>query len=71
MADEPFTLSSSNLNGGSYDPETGELTISFVSGSSCTYSGVPQEVVNGLKTATSAGKYFHAVIRNRYPYSPE
>jgi hypothetical protein len=68
MADEPFTLSSSNLAGGSYDDETGELTIEFVNGGTYTYSGVPPEVVRGLQTATSAGKYFANYIKTHYSY---
>ena len=44
----------------------GELTITFVNGSSYTFSDVPVSVFEGLITASSPGSYFHAVIKDAY-----
>lgn len=66
MAAEPWGFQSSNLDAGSYDPETGEMTITFKSGSTYSYSGVPQSVWDGLKNAPSAGKYFNSEIKGRF-----
>ncbi len=68
MADDidEFTLSSSNISGGSYNPETRELTLTFASGGEYTYANVPPDTVQALKEAPSAGKFFYANIRNRY-----
>ena len=69
MALETFEFpGSSNLAGGSYDPETRALTIEFQSGSSYRYQGVPPDVVSALKSAASAGSFFYRAIRNRYAY---
>jgi hypothetical protein len=64
-----FDLDSSNLSGGAYNAATGDLMVMFASGGSGTYHGVPAEIVEGLKTAPSAGRYFHANIRNAYRYT--
>lgn len=61
-------LRSSNLESYEYDAETETLTISFKSGSSYQYDGVPQAVVERLASAASPGKYFFAAIRDSYPY---
>lgn len=34
------------------------------------YTGVPREVWDGLLAASSKGKYFHAQIKDRFPFSP-
>jgi KTSC domain len=60
---------SSNLLGGTYDPETEELTVTFSGGEQ--YRGkVPQGVVEGLKAAGSAGGYYHREIRTSYMMRP-
>jgi hypothetical protein len=63
MADDidEFTLSSSNISGGSYNPETRELTLTFASGGEYTYSGVPADTVEALKNAASAGRFWNAI----------
>lgn len=58
---------SSYLAAGSYDTETEELIIVFRDGAEWAYAGVPQGVVAGLQGASSAGKYFHERIKDKYP----
>lgn len=57
---------SSNITGGTYDPETRTLTLSFASGGTYVYTGVPPDVWKGLKEAGSTGAYFWRHIRGRY-----
>ena len=59
-------VESSNLSSVGY--QGGTLWISFHSGSLYEYTGVPLSVYQGLMAADSHGKYFHAHIRNVYPY---
>ena len=60
------SLNSSAISFVRYDATSGELRITFSSGGTYTYFGVPPEVYDGLMNADSAGRYFHAVIRPRY-----
>lgn len=50
-----------------YDPDTKELEIVLDDGNSYTYSNVPESVYRDLISASSAGKYFRANIRDRFP----
>lgn len=70
MAVETFSFpGSSNLVSGSYDDTTELLEITFRSGE--TYEGkVPQGLVAGLRSAGSAGSYYHRQIRSRYAMTP-
>jgi hypothetical protein len=65
---DEFTLTSSNLSAGIYDFEKQELRITFTSGATYLYRGVPQETVDGLKTDPSPGKYFYRHIRDSFPF---
>lgn len=47
-----------------YNKDTQTLTIYFVKGGSHTYTGIPQEIVDGLEGAGSKGQYFNANIRD-------
>lgn len=66
MMGAPVQLASTNLNTVAYDPDTSTLEVEFHSGGSYTYQGVTQDVYDGLLAAPSAGRYFHANIRDRY-----
>lgn len=44
------------------------LYITFTNGRQLTYYQVPQKVFDELTNAKSPGQYFHAKIRNIYPY---
>ncbi len=59
-------VSSSDLSSVGY--ENGTLYIAFNSGGVYSYSNVPVSVYEGLMSASSHGKYFHAHIKNNYPY---
>jgi len=50
-----------------YEPETGELTIEFVTGRRYRYSDVPPEEVDDFRAAFSKGAYFNRHIRDSYP----
>jgi hypothetical protein len=65
---EVVQLRSSNLSTATYDPDSQTLTIEFNDGSSYDYFNVPQSLYRGLTLAVSAGKYFHAHIRDRFAY---
>lgn len=57
---------SSNLAAADY--EGGTLIIAFRSGGVYAYYGVPQSEYAGLLRASSHGKYFHARIKDSYPW---
>lgn len=57
-------VSSSNIASIGY--ENGTLYIRFHRGGLYSYSDVPKSVYNGLMSASSHGKYFHASIKNVY-----
>lgn len=57
---------STALSSASYDPDGGALDITFSSGRTFTYEGVPAEVFYALRDSTSPGSYFHANIKNNY-----
>jgi len=64
-------LRSSSITNAEFQPDadddsTGELTLTFASGQSYTYSDVPLSVYEGLLKAGSAGSYFNSVIRDSY-----
>jgi len=45
------------------------LEIEFTNGGTYQYFDVPQSAYDGLMTAPSHGKFFHAYIRNKYRYT--
>ena len=47
-----------------YDRRTENLNITFTSGGSYDYPNVPEEIVLGLVSAKSAGKYYHQFIKS-------
>lgn len=61
-------VSSSDLQSVGYDSTSRILEIKFHSGGIYQYSGVPDSVHRGLMGASSHGKYFHANIKDVYPY---
>ena len=52
----------------SYDPQAGELTITFVTGRRYVYDDVPQDVADAFKAAFSRGTFFNRHIRDHYGY---
>ena len=61
-------LSSSNLSGAGYDPESREMTVIFTSGGEYVYSEVDQATFDGLLQAPSPGRYFAQNIRGVFSY---
>ena len=59
-------LQSSNVAAYRYNPGTRVLQIRFHSGRVYGYKDVPQNVVDGLSTADSPGKYVNSAIKNSY-----
>lgn len=59
-------VDSSNLDSVGYEDNT--LYISFNSGSTYAYYGVPENIYHGLMNASSKGSYHAAYIKNCYRY---
>lgn len=59
---------STDLESVGYEPVNSTLELKFHSGGIYQYSGVSDSVYRGLMSASSHGKYFHAYIKNVYPY---
>ena len=59
-------VSSTALSSCTYDDETQDLIITFVSGRSYTHAGVPAEVYQGLVMASSPGTFYNEVIKGVY-----
>lgn len=57
---------SSNIDEISFDKEAKEVTVKFHSGASHTYADVPEEHFHKMQQSESAGKYFHAHIRDKF-----
>lgn len=66
---ERIPVSSSNLASVGYDADSQTLEIEFHNGGVYQYAGVPESEYEGLMGAESQGRYFHANIKNSYPYS--
>ena len=49
--------------------EGDQLLVCFASGERYVYVGVPDEVHRSFVEAPSKGRFFHAEIRDRYPYN--
>ena len=53
-----------------YEPEGRTLLVTFVSGKTYAYDGVPAPTYDAFRAADSYGRFFNAHIRDRYPYRP-
>ena len=60
------TLNSSLLASASYDAGARTLTVVFNTGRSYTYQNVDQSVFEGLRSATSPGRFFGQQIRGAF-----
>jgi hypothetical protein len=61
---------SSNLASVGYDAEEGILEIVFLNGRIYEYYRVPEDVFQGLVSASSPGQYFADHVRDRYRFRP-
>ena len=50
-----------------YVPDTGELTIEFVTGRRYVYSDVSENDVQAFRSAFSKGAHFNRYIRDHFP----
>lgn len=51
-----------------YNETTGNLRITYVSGSVYEYKGVPLDVFNAMKRSGSKGAFLNTQIKGRYDY---
>jgi hypothetical protein len=56
-------VSSSTVAGVGYDGTTNTLGVRFPNGSEYHYFGVPQEVFDGLRSASSVGRYLDQYVK--------
>jgi hypothetical protein len=61
-------IRSSDLSAIDFDDWSNTLTIAFHSGGVYEYYNVPRSEYDGLLNASSHGRYFHAYIKDQYPY---
>jgi hypothetical protein len=62
-----WTFLSSNLKGIEYDKDISVLTVFFINGAVYGYSTVPESVYLEFRDAPSAGKYYAAHVKGKYP----
>lgn len=62
-----YAPDSSALSDLSYNQNTRDLLIEFTSGDKFVYHDVPQSAWDGIRSARSAGSYYHAHLRGQYP----
>lgn len=51
-----------------YDALSLRLVVTFTSGGTYRYEGVPRHVYEAFIASESHGRYFHECIRDRYPF---
>lgn len=61
-------VTSRNLSSVGYDAATSTLYVSFHSGGTYAYFGVPANVYSELMQAPSKGQYHRRFIKFSYPY---
>lgn len=68
MAVDETSFISSNLDSGSFDDETGEMKIVFLSGMEYSYQGITPDLWQSLKTAISPGRFMLDNVKGKFPY---
>lgn len=61
-----YKVQSSNIKSIGYDTETQKLKVTFGSGASYFYEGVPADLVCGLLFSESVGKFFSDSIKKQF-----
>ena len=64
-----IAIRSTNIKEVGYDAQSGTLEIMFSDLAVYQYFGVPESIHDGLVSATSAGQYFHRMIREKYRFT--
>jgi KTSC domain len=62
-------VSSSAIQQVEYDNRTQQMQITFVSGKTYTYFGVPRSVYERFVQAPSKGTYFNEYIKDQYGFA--
>ena len=66
---EKIYVQSSNVEAVAYEADTMTLHVWFNSNSHYTYSGVPEDLYEGLLYADSVGSFLNREIKGTYDYS--
>ncbi len=66
---EMVRVDSSNVAAVGHDPETQELYVEFLSGSTYMYAGVDHQTFEELRDAPSVGSFLNRVIKPNFAYS--
>ncbi len=61
-------VESANIKSLAHDPFDDTLYVRFTNDSVYAYDGVPADQADAMASAESVGKFFHASIKNAYPY---
>ena len=59
---------SDNLKGGTYDSDTGRLTLNL-KGNHYAYHSVPEHLIEGLESADSHGEFFAKHIKPHHEFT--
>lgn len=51
-----------------YQPQGETLLVTFVTGKTYAYDGVPAPIYDAFLASDSHGKFFNAYVRDRYPH---
>jgi hypothetical protein len=51
-----------------FDPDLGELTITYTSGQTYKYKGVPEKVYKELKASRVQGRYLRFFVKDKYEF---
>ena len=62
-------MPSTAIRHSTYDPEHELLMIEFITGRRYVYAGVPADIYEKMRRATSKGGFFNRRIRDRYPFA--
>ena len=65
---ESLTVDSSAISEVAYYPNVGRLIVLFKSGKAYEYLNVPGHVMNGLREASSKGKFLNKYILAQYRF---
>jgi len=61
-------VDSSNIESVGHDPDSQELHVQFLDGTTYVYSDVDEETFQELRDAASVGSYFNRMIKPSHSY---
>lgn len=62
-------MPSSVIRAFDYDADERALDVTFVTGRHYRYHAVPPRIAEGMRSATSKGRYFNARIRDHFAFT--